>query len=289
MSDQCTNVVFDKERGEIICVDTGEVLSEHWIELSPDWRAYNGEEWLRRAHVGALTHTVHDSGLITEIDLTIKNYRDKLKYAKLRQLQRKIRIDKDEKRLVEALAYMNQLCAILGLPDHVKETAGIIIKHMFGSLTFRHSKLKVYVIAAIVYAAKIHGIPIRAKELLPKFGISEDEYWKALSDLNFRAKIPNIKAYLDPRAFLPSIVSNLGLSQRVYLLASMIIDVMKRRGYTEGKDPAGIAAAAIYVASIITNEKRTQKHVAKAAGVTEVTIRNRYRDIVDKLCIEVDI
>ncbi len=285
----CLNIVFDKERGELICADTGEVLSEHWIEFGPDWRAYSGEEWMKRAHVGALTHTVHDSGLVTEIDTTVRSYRNKVKYTKLRQLQRKIRIDKSEKRLVEALTYMNQLCAILGMPDNVKETAGIIVKHIFSSLNPRHSKIKVYVVAAVIYAAKIHGIPIRAKELLPKLGISEDEYWRAVSDLNFKVKLPNIKVYLDPRAFLPSIVSNLGLSQKVYLLASMMIDAMKRRGYTEGKDPAGIAAAAVYVASIISNEKRTQKTIAKAANVTEVTIRNRYRDIVDKLYIEVEV
>ncbi len=289
MTMDCLNIVFDKERGELICADTGEVLSEHWIELGPDWRAYSGEEWMKRAHVGALTHTVHDSGLVTEIDTTVRSYRNKVKYTKLRQLQRKIRIDKSEKRLVEALTYMNQLCAILGMPDNVKETAGLIVKHIFSSLNPRHSKIKVYVVAAIIYAAKIHGIPIRAKELLPKLGISEDEYWRAISDLNFKVRLPNIKVYLDPRAFLPSIISNLGLSQKVYLLASMMIDAMKRRGYTEGKDPAGIAAAAVYVASIISNEKRTQKTIAKAANVTEVTIRNRYRDIVDKLYIEVEV
>jgi transcription initiation factor TFIIB len=71
------------------------------------------------------------------------------------------------------------------------------------------------------------------------------------------------------------------------MFAAKLIDVLKRSGLTEGKDPAGIAAASVYIASIVLDEKKTQKQVAQAANVTEVTIRNRYRDILDKVTITV--
>ena len=52
---------------------------------------------------------------------------------------------------------------------------------------------------------------------------------------------------------------------------------------TSGRGPAGIAAAALYVAALLNNEKRTQREVADVAGVTEVTIRNRYKELLKEL------
>jgi len=58
-------------------------------------------------------------------------------------------------------------------------------------------------------------------------------------------------------------------------------------GITAGKDPAGLAAVAIYVASLLENERRTQKGIAQVAQVTEVTVRNRYKELMKELGIEV--
>src|SRR3989344_1663127 len=55
---------------------------------------------------------------------------------------------------------------------------------------------------------------------------------------------------------------------------------------TSGKGPTGVAAAALYIAAVLEGEKRTQRDIADVVGVTEVTIRNRYKDLVEKLGIE---
>jgi transcription initiation factor TFIIB len=57
---------------------------------------------------------------------------------------------------------------------------------------------------------------------------------------------------------------------------------------TSGRGPAGIAAAATYIASLLTDERRTQGEIAKGAHVTEVTIRNRYKELTQRLNIELD-
>jgi len=287
METTCSNPIFDYERGEIICTDTGEVLDEERISLGPDWRAYSSEEWNRRAHASALTNTVHDSGLITEVGGTSKSLRETLKVKKLVLLQRKLRVDKNERKLVEALTYLNNICNVLGLPDNARETAAIILKKLFSVLQPRQNKLMTLAIISVVLASRKHGIPIRVREITEKFGVSEDEYWKLMSEIHMKVNLNEVKAYIDPRKFLPQIIYNLHLSQNVYLLSSKIIDILKKNGLTEGKDPAGIAAAVVYISSIIMNEKKTQREVAQAANVTEVTIRNRYRDIIDKITITV--
>ncbi len=288
MSSECMHIIEDHVRGEIICLDTGEVLQEHLIQDGPPWRAYNTEEWMKRAHTGGTTNVVHDHGLTTDIKIPLRDFKAKRKALKLRYLQRHTRVSKDDKKLVDALTKMNKVAAQLGLPDAVKETAGILLKKIFSAMNPRKSKIDSYVAVAVIWAAKAHSIPLRSKDVLPLLGINNQQYWRAITEIKFNAiRAPPIPPAADPRSFLNRISTNLGLSPRVTTLASKIIDVLKKRGHTEGKDPAGIAAAAIYVASIIMNEKRTQREVAIAANVTEVTIRNRYKDIVDKIEIRV--
>lgn len=290
MINTCNNVVMDYERGSLICIDTGEVVDENNILLAPDWRAFTHDEWQRRAHTGAISQIVHDAGLTTEIGTretgsTLLRHREYMKMMKLRYLNKKVRVNKHDRKIVEALSNLNHMCAILGMPDHVKETAAIILKKVFYALQPRRDDLQILSLISIVLASRKHGIPIRVKQLLQKFGIGEDRYWKLLSDVNMKSDINEFKSYTDPRIFIPSIISNLKSSQRVYMLSSKIIESLKKYGLTEGKDPAGIAAATVYIASIVLDEKKTQKDVAKAANVTEVTIRNRYRDVIDKIVI----
>jgi transcription initiation factor TFIIB len=281
---QCINIVFDPERGTIICADTGEIIEEMNIDVGPEWRAYTPEEYMERARTSTITQRVHDAGLATDIDTSINSYKSK----RLAILQRKIRVEgKTSKKIVDALSQLNHMAALLNLPSQAIETAATILKKIFATLQPRSDKLKILALTSIVLAARKHNIPIRVKELITRFDISEEEYWKFMSEVYFKVNLGELKAYVDPRKFLPSIVNNLGVSQKVFAIAAKIIDVLKREGLTEGKDPAGIAAASIYIASILADEKRTQKQVAEAANVTEVTIRNRYRDIVNKLTITV--
>lgn len=288
----CNAVVTDYERGAVVCIDTGEVVEENNILTVPDWRAFTPEEWKKRAHTGSISQTVHDAGLVTEIGVkdvspTVLKHKEFMRMLKLRYLNRKVRVNKQERKIVEALSNLNHVCAVLNLPDQVKETAAVILKKIFYSLQPKRNDIPITLMISIVFAARRHGIPIRVKQLLQEFGISEDRYWKLLAEVHMSIDVNEFKMYTDPRAFIPSIVSNLRLSQKVYILSSKIIESLKKHGLTEGKDPAGIAAAAVYIASIILDEKKTQKDVAKAANVTEVTIRNRYRDIIDKVYITI--
>lgn len=290
----CNSVVMDYERGALICLETGEVIEENNIVLAPDWRAFTSDEWQRRAHAGAISQTVHDVGLTTDVGIrdvgaTVYKHREYMKMVKLKYLNRKVRVDKSERKIVEVLSKLNHMCAVLGLPDPVKETAAVILKKMFHSLQPRRDDLDVLVVISIVFASRRHGIPIRVKQILRDFGIDEDRYWRILSDVHMKADVSEFKSYSDPRIFIPSILSNLKLSQKVYMLSSRIIENLKKNGLTEGKDPAGIAAAVVYIAATVLDEKKTQREVAKAANITEVTIRNRYRDIIDKVVITVQL
>ena len=57
---------------------------------------------------------------------------------------------------------------------------------------------------------------------------------------------------------------------------------------TFGKDPSGMAGAALYIACLECGERVTQKKIAEAAGVTEVTIRNRYKSLVKDMNLKIN-
>jgi Transcription initiation factor TFIIIB, Brf1 subunit/Transcription initiation factor TFIIB len=89
--------------------------------------------------------------------------------------------------------------------------------------------------------------------------------------------------------YISRIAEQLKLSGEVVKTAIEILQKAKRAGITAGKDPAGLAAAAVYIASLMHGDNRTQKDFAVAAGVTEVTVRNRYKELAKALNIKVPV
>jgi transcription initiation factor TFIIB len=89
----------------------------------------------------------------------------------------------------------------------------------------------------------------------------------------------------DPSRCVTKIASKAGLSEKTQRRAREILFRAKQMRITAGKDPMGFAASALYVACTLEGEAKTQKDVAEAAGVTEVTIRNRYKGLRSALGI----
>src|SRR5918996_1670441 len=104
-------------------------------------------------------------------------------------------------------------------------------------------------------------------------------------DRNFRqafSELDRLKdkmAVVDPVKCVARIASKAGLSERTKRKALEILKKAEEGKISAGKDPMGLAAAALYVACVMNGENKTQKDVAEAAGVTEVTIRNRYKGL----------
>ena len=92
-----------------------------------------------------------------------------------------------------------------------------------------------------------------------------------------------------PQDYISRFCSELKLSGETQTNTMEILKRADEMEITSGRGPTGMAAAAIYIASIMTNERRTQREVADVAGVTEVTIRNRYKELADKLGIDLEI
>jgi len=189
-----------------------------------------------------------------------------------------------ERNLQQAAQELERLAAQLGLPKTIKEQALEIYRRALESGLVRGRSIESVMAASIYAACRQLKMPRTLDEIAKYTRAGRKDvarcYRLLLREATIRVPLP------DPVDFAPKIGETLKLSATTIRKAIEILKEAKKLGITAGKDPAGLAAAAIYVASLLSGEVRTQKEVAQAAQVTEVTVRNRYKELAKKLNIK---
>ncbi|RLJ02820.1 MAG: hypothetical protein DRP11_02585 [Candidatus Aenigmatarchaeota archaeon] len=287
-----TSFEEDESRAELICSKCGLVIEDSMIDLTQEWRAFDEEQKEDRARAGApLTPTKHDKGITTEIgkgpgELFKVPAKKRAQYYRLRKWQKRL-VESKDRNLSFALSELQRLVSYLGLPKSVHtEVAKLYEKAVDKGLVRGRSMESV--IAALLYAVcREHKTPRTLDEVTQASGVDKREigrtYRYVCRELGIRI-LPS-----QPEDYIPRFATMLGLSDESQAKAIDILEKAKSHDITSGKGPTGIAAAALYIAAVLNGEKRTQREVADVVGVTEVTIRNRYKEIVDKLGIEEEV
>lgn len=287
-----SNLIEDPNRGEMICKDCGLVIKEELIDTGQEWRAFDSEQMSRRARGGApLTFTKHDKGMTTEIGKGVGELykvpaKKRAQYYRLTKWHKRLIKSKD-RNLSFALSELQRIVSFLNLSKSIHERIARYYEEAVNKGLVRGRSIE-SVIAALAYAvSREFGSPRTLDEISEASGVEKREigrtYRYIARELNLRI-LP-----ADPTTFVPRFCSMLGLSDRVQAKAIEILKKAKKFEITSGKGPTGVAAAAIYVASVLVGEKRTQREVADIVGVTEVTIRNRQKELVEKLGIEEEV
>ncbi len=291
-----TNLIRDYERGEIICKDCGLVISENLEDYGPEWRSFDAEQRAKRARGGSpTTYMRPNKGLVTEIDQYNRDIRGskidvkhRAELHRMRKWHKRVSIATSfEKNLSIALAELDRVGSSLGLPDNVKEAAAMMYRKAVKQELIR-GRLIESVVAATIYAiCRQYGIPRTLDEISRASGIEKKEIGRAYRFLKKEMSL-NIPL-TDPSTYVPKFAAALNLSPKVQEEAVNIIKKALKKGLISGRGPTGVAAAAIYIAAAEHGERKTQKEVADVAGVTEVTIRNRYRELKKELNLKVNI
>lgn len=281
-----SSIIYDEVRGEYICTETGEVLEERMVDVGPEWRFFEvANETSRVRGSEPVTSKVHDYGLSTIIDE--HSYEGK----KLNELNKSSRVRNKEKRLVKALQLMNSVISRLGLPnsDLVKNDAGMIVNRLYRRGIIKKKNMRAIIAAVIVTSLKNYSIPFDTREILNLCQVTQREVWKALLKIHRDSGEKIRLGVVDPASYVRQYSCALKVSPETESLAMKLVAMAKNSGITSGKGPQGIAAAALYIASILMNEKQTQQNISEKLNVTEVTLRNRYRDLINELNIVVEL
>ncbi len=285
------NIIIDPKTSEYVCIDCGAVLGSR-LELGPEWRVFSQSEADKRVRTGApLTPLIHDRGVSTIIswrdtDAHGKKLEPKTKLSahRLRIWQQRLRVSSAEDRnLSRALQLIEQLSSSLNLPKHVCELAATIYRKAVRMNLVKGRDVESMAAASVYIATRMKGMPIRLIEISKKTRprLKRGEIGKAYRFLVYRLNLtigsPQIKSYIKRFA------SSLNIPPETVKKAEEILEYAEKKRLTSGRGPSGIAASILYVAAILHNQNITQRHLSEASGVTEVTVRNRYKDIIENL------
>jgi transcription initiation factor TFIIB len=203
---------------------------------------------------------------------------------RLRKWQERIRTkDAGERNLQFALSEIDRMSSALGVPRSVREVASVIYRRALDDDLIRGRSIEGVATAALYAACRQEGIPRSLDEVAEVARVEQKEIGRT-----YRYIAQELSLGLepvDPVQYVPRFCSELSLSEEVEQKTREIIEVTAEKGMLSGKSPTGYAAAAIYAASLLCNEKKTQREVAEVAQVTEVTIRNRYQEQIEALGI----
>ncbi|WP_267639159.1 transcription initiation factor IIB [Haloarchaeobius amylolyticus] len=282
------DLLTDSEHGEVVCNDCGLVVAEDNVDRGPEWRAFDSKEKDEKSRVGApTTKMMHDEGLSTNIGWQDKDAYGRQLSSSQRQKMQRLRTwnerfrtrDSKERNLKQALGEIDRMASALGLPKNVRETASVIYRRALNEDLLPGRSIEGVSTASLYAAARQAGTPRSLDEVTNVSRVDRDEiartYRYVVRELNLEIQPA------DPVSYVPRFASELGISDEGERRARQLLETAKREGIHSGKSPVGLAAAAVYAASLLANEKVTQNEVSEVANISEVTIRNRYHELLE--------
>ncbi|MFH1210208.1 MAG: TFIIB-type zinc ribbon-containing protein [archaeon] len=237
-----------------------------------------------------LHNTKFDRGLGTDIGQKGEVYqlqsKERNKYFRLRKWQHRVSTA-IERNLKLALAELKRVSSYLKLPASVEEESARIYTMAVQRGLVRGRSMESVVAGALYAACRRHEVPRTLDELSEASGIDKKEIGRTYRFITRELGIRILPS--NPVDYIPRFASALKLNPETQSKAVEILEKAQKAELTSGRGPTGIAAASLYVATLINNEKRTQREVADIAGVTEVTIRNRYKELLRELKLKDEI
>ena len=290
------DIQTDYARGETICSNCGIVLSFRNIDQGSEWRAFSNEELNKRSRIGSpSTFTVHDKGLSTVIDWHNKDAfgrqltpKRSAQIFRLRKWQIRMRVHSNlDRNLAVAMSELDRLSSQLGIPWGIREAAAILYRRAAEKKLIQGRSIEIMIAASLYTACRKWKVPRTLDEIARYSQGNRKEVGRCYRFM--RDKLEIIIPMASPADFIPRFGNELILSGRTMQKAANIITLACQKGITVGKDPTSLEAAALYISAILEDERRTQQAIAKVAQVTEVTLRNRYKEFVKKLNIPLQV
>ena len=291
VSDKCPQcgkrtLVEDANTGELSCSNCGFVVTERAVDQGPEWRSFSDEKGENKSRAGSPTSiTYRDMGLSTVIGSSNRDASGRAFDSPMRSTIDRLRkwdnrstsFCNQEKNLNIAMRELDKTVDKLGVSQAVKERAAYIYRKALDRGLLRGRSI-VGISAAALYAAmRDTETPRTLKDIaaannLNKKAVARD-YRILLREMDLTMPVA------DAARNVNRIASAVGLSEKVARKAIEIVRITEQKEISAGKSPMGLAAAALYLAGVILGEVKTQKEIAEAAGVTEVTVRNRYKGL----------
>jgi transcription initiation factor TFIIB len=288
-------VISDPESGEIICSNCGIVISQKFEDnVRPEWRSFDGEGGEgnnNRSRTGMPTSLArHDKGLTTIIGRTDRDANGNKIGASIRSKMERLKVwdfrshahDSTNRNLIQAFNELDKLKDKLRLSNAVIERTAYIYRKARQRRLVRGRAIDAILSAAMYIACRDLGVPKTLKEVAAASSIR----LKTLSR-SYRVLVTELDIstppVIDPMKCIVKVANNADLNENTKRRAMDVMSNLTKWEISAGKHPMALAATVLYVSCLNTGQNKTQTDIADAAGITEVTLRNRYKDLKDKL------
>jgi transcription initiation factor TFIIB len=279
-------MVLDSESGELVCSNCGYVVKEKIEDSGPEWRSSSKDEGKDESRAGLPTSiAAHDMGLSTIIgtrnaDSTGRPISGSMRSTvdRLRTWDRRSQVhESSDRNMSRAFVQLRTFSDKLSLSDEIVERAAYIYRKALERGLIRGRSITEMIAASLYAACRDSEVPRTLKDVAAVANIGKKDlarsYRLLIREMDIKMPVP------DPAKSVAKIASKVEAGERTRRRALEIIAKARQNGVAAGKDPVGLAASALYVASTLSGEDKTQRDIAQAAGVTEVTIRNRYKNL----------
>lgn len=287
-------LVLDSARAEVFCEQCGFVVSEGLIDAGPDWRTFSDDaRGGSQERAAPLSSLQHDYGFGTVMWGSTDAHGKHVGMSNMPQLKRMQKWDRRskfrrgvERNLATALSEIRRMASSLDVPKSVQEVAGKFYRMAAEKNLIRGRSIDSVAAACLYAALRTSGIPRSLEEIAEVSKVDRREIGRVYKVVGHALGLS--LAPVSPEAYIPRFASRLRINPMTEAQALAFVKEAVLREKVSGKDPKSVAAAALYISCILKGEPRTQRDVSEATGVTEVTIRNRYKELVLALGISFD-
>lgn len=283
----CGSRMIREDEGELYCQECGTVLEEQMVDTSKEWRAFNQEERSEKSRVGSpLTYTKADKGMSTKIghnaEMNKVSGNKRTQYYRMRKWDKRLGNSKS-RGLQEALSQLKRISSDLNLPTSVYEEAARLTEKAQKQGIIQGRGIDATVGAIVYLVARKQEVPRTLDEVAAQVPVKKRKlgktYRHTARELDMQIKPGK------PEDFIPRYASELGLPGEVQARARQIISDARQEEAMAGRSPTGMVAAALYIAAKLEGVELTQREIANYVGVTSVTVRKNYKDLVESLGI----
>ena len=280
-------MTYDDQKGEIICNECGLIVEEKMVDTGQDAGGQFDKSDKKGRGGAPMSIQKFDKGLTTNVGEISDIYKleagNTRKFLRLKKWQERVSTS-IERNLRLAMAELRRVASFLNLPSVVRDEASRVYNFVLQRGLVRGRSME-SVIAACIYAAcRSYNIPRTLDEIAVASDVERKEIGRTYRFIVRKLKIKVTPS--SPKDYISRFSSILHLSPKAQNEALKILKKADISELTSGRGPAGVAAAALYVAALMNDEKKTQREVADVAGITEVTIRNRYKELIEQLQLE---
>ncbi len=281
-------LIRDSDTDETVCSECGLLISEQTIDRGPEWRTFDFEQGETASRVGLpTTQRMHDKGLTTDIGWRDRDAhgnplsaRQRQKMSRLRTWDERFRTqDSKGRNLKRALGEIDRMASALGVPDPTRETASVIYRRALDEDLLPGRSIESVATCALYAATRTNGISRTIDELTEVSRVEKLDIERTYRYISRELDLQIPPSH--PMEYVGRFASELECSNETDRYARKLIDDATKQGVHSGKNPAGIAAAALYAASRLCGESIIQPDISAVANISEVTIRQRYRDVLD--------